>query len=91
MYHSCVDLCHAGVDLLAYQRIQLIRGTRVRGKLCKRVTRPDAYSILVFAYYPRTGLRIAPSRARGRGAAGPAQLNFAVCRTINMSDPRRSG
>ena len=29
--------------LLAYQRIPLVRGTRARGKLCKRVTRLDAY------------------------------------------------
>jgi hypothetical protein len=32
------------VDLLAYQRIPLVRGTRARGKLRKRVTRRDAYS-----------------------------------------------
>jgi hypothetical protein len=41
MRQRCVDLRH--VDLLAYQRIPLVRGTRARGKLRKRVTRQDAY------------------------------------------------
>jgi hypothetical protein len=38
--------------LLAYQRIPLVRGTRTRGKLRKRVTRQDAYS-----YWPITLVR----------------------------------
>jgi hypothetical protein len=40
------------VDLLAYQRIPLVRGTCARGKLRKRVTRQDAYW-----YWPITLVR----------------------------------
>jgi hypothetical protein len=76
------------VDLLAYQRIPLVRGTRARGKLRKRVTHQDAYS------YWRITLPLvrgdesprAPACIDAPIAASYGQIRLAYCESTSTSD-----